>query len=515
MKMILLSGGSTLAREAKDTSGPSPPNGGGISPLGNMFSFIEYLVQRGAYDLSAYVTLTYYRRVAPVFDAVDRIADEVAGIRPVIYDNTTEEFIETHPLLTLLNRPNPMQSGSEFMKAVAIYKLVTGNSYVTATGGMKRPPLELYTQVPTRVSITPDQIDGYAGTYSVASVNDSVKFNRVEMDGRFRYIDDDDMRELMHLRTFNPGDGIDTLYGMSKLTPVYYEIEQWINASIHNLSLLRNGATPSGVLSTEKNLTDDQYNRLNKEMEKYFMGPRNAGRPLIAEGGLEYSAMGMTNKDMDFDNLKKGIQDTLYSVLRIPLPMVSRAQMTLSNLDNSKYIFYDNAVLPMFNSVFDDLGDALMPRFKLDPMRYTLTYMPDEIPSLAARHMEETKNLNDMNKLTPNEVRARLGYGQVEGGDVLYQPSTNIPIGQDDDLSDEAATDEETQILNEDPPADDDEGGEDSGSSRKALAHFTKFMRKKVDAKGKRLYTDQKIATFAKKHGLLNLKKLKRKFKTP
>jgi HK97 family phage portal protein len=46
-------------------------------------------------------------------------------------------------------------------------------------------------------------------------------------------------------------------------------------------------------------MTAEQFQRLREELETGFQGARQAGRPLLLEGGLDWKALGLTPKDMD------------------------------------------------------------------------------------------------------------------------------------------------------------------------------------------------------------------------
>ena len=75
-------------------------------------------------------------------------------------------------------------------------------------------------------------------------------------------------------------------------------------ASAWNKALLDNAARPSGALVYSGPegavLSDTQFDRLKRELTDTYQGARNAGRPLLLEGGLDWKAMSLTPKDMDF-----------------------------------------------------------------------------------------------------------------------------------------------------------------------------------------------------------------------
>ena len=51
-------------------------------------------------------------------------------------------------------------------------------------------------------------------------------------------------------------------------------------------------------------MTAEQFERLKAELEASFQGTRNAGRPLLLEGGLDWKAMSLSPRDLDFMEAK-------------------------------------------------------------------------------------------------------------------------------------------------------------------------------------------------------------------
>ena len=70
------------------------------------------------------------------------------------------------------------------------------------------------------------------------------------------------------------------------------------------------------------NLSDDQFDRLKAELEDgLFRARRRAGRPLLLEGGLDWKAMGLTPKDMDFIEAKNAAGRDIALAFGVP-PML-------------------------------------------------------------------------------------------------------------------------------------------------------------------------------------------------
>jgi len=442
-------------------------------------SFINHLLNNNHFDLSAHMQLHLFKRTAPLFNAIDIITEEIGAIKPIIWDRVEEKPVRESAVLDLLNNPNPQTSGPEFLQQMASYFLITGNNFLLGTGGISRPPLELMNISPSRINPRPHAEDSFVGSYILNTSRTQITFTRVEENREFRFINSDD-KEMWQSKTFNPNQDFNSFFGLSKLMPIFFEIEQYNESSVHNLALLRNGATVKGILSTEGNLTDDQYARLEEELNNHHSGSENAGRPMITEGGLKWENMAESLKDMDFLNLRKDSRNSIFNTLRIPLPLVTPDKMTLSNMDSARVILYDNAVLPLYNRLLADLTSFLFPRFDIDTKRFALSFIEQDIPALAERFLANTERLAKIGAYSHNELRSELGKGEIENGDTVYIPLNLIPLGDDLDTSDQSPED-----------------------TAKQLEMFERFLKAKTDGNGDRIYSDAQIEDMAKEHGLI------------
>lgn len=380
--------------------------------------------------INARRAMQYYTSVAPIATAVGILAKEVASITPVLYNKKSEEFVYEGEVLSLLEHPNAVFSREAFMRALAGYFSLTGNAYVIATGTVTKPALELYLVKPDTIEIMPNREDGFPQTYRVNLSNGVATYTRQEVDGGFRYYNGSE-QELWHIKNFNPQYSTDNLYGASDLCGIYYEIEQYLNSNIHNLAMLRNGARPSGALTSKSNVSQDQVDRIRGELRNQHAGATNAGRMLFFEGGdFEFIDFVKSNRDMDYLNNKKDVAISIYNQLGIPLPLVSPEQMTLDNYGGAKLSLYDNRVLPLTSLLYNELTLFLMPRYKTKDL--VLDYDDGMIAALEPRRNDEITKKRESGVLTINEIRKLFGYETIGAeGDVLYQPMALVPVGTD------------------------------------------------------------------------------------
>ena len=85
-------------------------------------------------------------------------------------------------------------------------------------------------------------------------------------------------------------------------------------------------------------------------MEQSFQGARNAGRPLLLEGGLDWKAMSLSPRDMDFIELKHAAAREIALAMGVP-PMLLGipGDNTYANYQEANRSFWRQTVLPLAN----------------------------------------------------------------------------------------------------------------------------------------------------------------------
>ena len=288
---------------------------------------------------------------AIVYRCVRMIAEACASIPLGLYDGVTE--LEDHPLLDLLASPSPHQTGTDFLEAFIGYLLVSGNAYVEAValGGELR---ELYALRPDRMVVIPGP-NGWPEGYEYIAAGGIARFTQDVLP---------DVRPVLHMRLFHP---LDDHYGLSPIEAASTAIDIHNQASKWNKALLDNAARPSGALvyaAREGRLSPEQFERLKAELQDGFAGAKNAGRPLLLEGGLDWKPLSLSPKDMDFIEAKHAAAREIALALGVP-PMLLGipGDNTFSNYAEANRTFWRNTVIPLATRSARSLGDWLSPAY--------------------------------------------------------------------------------------------------------------------------------------------------------
>ncbi len=347
-----------------------------------------------------------YSKNAIVHRAVRLIAEGVGAVSYVLYEGAAE--LTAHPLLDLIARPNPRQDGASFLESIAAYLMLAGNAYLEAVGIAGETNVrELYALRPDRMKVVPGP-DGWPAAFEYTVNGASVRF-----DQRARR-----MPPILQLSMFNP---LDDYYGLSPLEAAAVAVDTHNAAAKWNKALLDNAARPSGALVYDGAdgavMSDAQFERLKKQLADDYQGAMNAGRPLLLEGGLDWKAMSLSPKDMDFMEAKHAAAREIALAFGVP-PMLLAipGDNTYSNYQEANRVFWRQTVLPLGGRIGAALTQWLAPGFGAG---LTLAVDTDRIEALSADRAALWDRVSKAAFLTVNEKRAATGYGAVQGGDVV------------------------------------------------------------------------------------------------
>jgi HK97 family phage portal protein len=345
---------------------------------------------------------------AIVHRAVKLVAENAASCVFLLYEGAAER--DRHPLLDLLTRPNPRQDGAAFFEALHAYLLLAGNAYVEAVtieGADGLQVRELYCLRPDRMRVVPGA-DGWAEAYEYTAAGRTVRFDQSAPP----------VPPILHLTAFHP---LDDHYGLAPLEAAAVAVDTHNAAARWNKSLLDNSARPSGALvyagPEGSLLSEGQFERLKRELEETYEGAANAGRPLLLEGGLDWKAMSLSPKDMDFLEAKHTAAREIALAFGVP-PMLLGipGDNTYSNYQEANRVFWRQTILPVAQRVGCALAQWLAPAFGAN---LRLSIDTDRIDALAADRAALWDRVTKASFLTVNEQREAVGYGPAAGGDHL------------------------------------------------------------------------------------------------
>lgn len=334
------------------------------------------------------------------FRAIKLVAEAAAALPLVLQDD--EQRFDTHPLLSLVTKPNPFQSRADLFEALYGQLLMNGNGYLEMVLGADGELAELHTLRSDRMNLVPGA-DGWPVAYEY---NVGGRKHRFDMTGGFR--------PICHIKNFHP---LDDHYGLSPLQAAANALDVHNSASRWSKALLDNAARPSGAIvyngaDGQGQMSPDQYDRLVHEMETHHQGARNAGRPMLLEGGLDWKPMGFSPSDMEFQKSKEAAAREVATAFGVPPMMLGiPGDATYANYQEANRAFYRLTVLPLAQRVTAALSGWLG-----EVTGETCAFIPDldSIPALAPERDSKWRRIGEASFLTDDEKRKLLGLPPLD-----------------------------------------------------------------------------------------------------
>ena len=323
------------------------------------------------------------------FRSVRLIAEAAAALPLACQD--CERRYETHPVLDLLRRPNPAQGMAELLEALYGQLLLTGDGYLEAVGE-EGLPAELHVLRSDRMSVVPDR-DGWPSGFEYAVGGRKVRFSA---------------EAVCHVRAFHPQDdhhGLSPMHAAAGAVDVHNAASRWSKA------LLDNAARPSGAIVHRSPdgalMTQEQFERLQGELEANHQGARNAGRPMLLEGGLDWKPMGFSPTDMEFRDVKAAAAREIATAFGVPPMMLGiPGDATYANYAEANRAFYRLTVLPLASRTLARASEFLS---GLAGEAVELRIDLDGVPALSAEREAQWRRVGEASFLTDAEKRSLLG----------------------------------------------------------------------------------------------------------
>lgn len=348
------------------------------------------------------------------YQAVNRVADAVASIEWEIWRGDAP--IEgAHPLKDLWSKPNPQQANGEFLRSLIGFLLLSGNGYIEAAEGTRGRPQELYALRSDRMRVIPNA-EGLVEQFEYRHNSQRVRWPVDPVTGK---------GPILHLKMFHP---LDDYYGMSPIEAGAFAVDQHNEAMKWMQALLQNSARPSGalVMDKETSIGDEQFARLQAQIEEQYAGATNAGRPMLLENGLDWKQMSLSPSDMSILETKFSSARDVALAFGVPPQLLGiPGDATYSNYKEARLAFYEDTVIPLLGHLLGTFNPWLEEPFG---GAYIMPNL-DSIPAIADKRQDKWAMIDKSRELTINERREAKGYPPLE--QVVPGENGNRLIGPD------------------------------------------------------------------------------------
>lgn len=304
-----------------------------------------------------------------------------------------------HPVTRLLTKPSPKMNGVSLREALMVSALLRGNAYAFITARDRH-------EYPTRLDfVLPENVSLWEG-------DDDIFYSILGNSARIP------SRDVVHIK----GLSVNGLLGLSPIRHHARLLELANNSVEFARSFYRNGCRTTGVFKNPTELSEEAWKRLYKQLSDNYFGARNAGKPLLLEGGLDYSSITIPPEDAQFIATRLQSIDEIATIFGVPPHMVGDlSHSTYSNNEQQNLEFYNVTLSPWITKVEEELNDKLF----LESEKGRLYVDIDARGLLRADTASRTnyyRQMYNIGAMSPNEIRAAEDLDAYEGGDTFFRP---------------------------------------------------------------------------------------------
>lgn len=215
-----------------------------------------------------------------------------------------------HPAVDLFANPNPFHSRSEFVELAQLWVELAAECVILVEwlGAM---PVRMWPMDPSK--FTPN-------TAGIIGVPAGKKF----LTG-WTYTADDgtqiplSVKEILQIKLPNPKD---PYRGAGAVQPSLTDMDSGKYSAEWNRMFFLNGASPDGVVQIEDGFSDDEHREFVDRWRESHQGIGNAHRVAVLENGAVWVPNQMTQRDMQFHELRAQSSDFTRKAFRFPKTML-------------------------------------------------------------------------------------------------------------------------------------------------------------------------------------------------
>jgi len=355
-------------------------------------------------------------QLSTVFACVRLISETVGTLPCVVYRRERDQGkrpVPDYPLFRLLHdSPSDEFTSVEYFERMAADLCLWGNHF----SEIKR--------------------DSMGGVVALYGLNPALMEAGRTTDGRIRYYYADPYgpwreipeEDMLHVRGFAKTN--DDIFGLSPISCARISLDIASSTDAVAANTYRNGMRPTGVVSTERILTDEQREQERRWIAKMAGGVKNAGGVMVFEGGYKYQQISINPVDAQMLGNRSFNVEDICRWFRVPPHMVGHTEKTTSwgtGIEQQTQGFATYTLRPYLARIESAMQKKLIPL--LDQRKYVIEFNLEGLlraDSAGRANFYSTALQNGW--MSRNDVRAKENMGKIEGGDIYTVQSNMLPL---------------------------------------------------------------------------------------
>ena len=348
--------------------------------------------------------LELYGEVGWLFGAISLIANSVAAVEWSAYQELKRgetKDLDDHPILDLLDHPNPFQTKYQFMLLLQTYLGLIGEAFIVLNFSRLRIPGEMWLAPPGNMNIMPSP-EKYISHYEYKRGPTTLRL---------------EIPEVIHIMDPNPAN---PYRGTGAARAISTDIDAEYYASRYQQRLFYNDATPGLIMEFPDMPPKEERENIRTEFLETHQGWRNARRPAFLWGGAKANTIALAPKDMEYSNLRNATKKIILGAFHIPDSLIGASEVgSRARAEADEYIFGKYTIAPALMRIREALNEGLCSFFD---KTLKLKFSDVVVTDIAQERLNIREDFR-AGLITREEARTAIGFdAEPEKGETFLLP---------------------------------------------------------------------------------------------
>jgi HK97 family phage portal protein len=228
-----------------------------------------------------------------------------------------------------------------------------------------------------------------------------------------------------------PGMSFDGIVGLSPIEYMSTSIALGLSYEQFGVNFYRNGANSSGVFTFPNELSDTAYDRLKKDLAKNYQGLANTGKPILLEGGGNFTQLTIKPADAELLGNKKFQIEDVARCYRMPMHLIQElSRSTNNNIEHQSLEFVMYTMLPWFKRYEENANMQLLTAAERKAGYYLEIKVDALLRGDAKSRAEAYAVGRQWGWLSVNDIRRLENLPPLANGNIYLQPLNFVEAGQ-------------------------------------------------------------------------------------
>lgn len=336
-----------------------------------------------------------------VWAAIRLLSESVSTLPVSVYrkeKNGDKTELTEDPVCYLLKyRPNTYQNKITFLEKIMTDLLVDGNSYVLIVRNRMGRPVELL----------PLDYDNVTVFFRDNRLYYAVDSETLE-EGSY------DSEDILHFKLITDSDGIS---GLSPIEQCKNAIEWGRDLETYGKSFFENGAKLSGVLESDRSLSEEAIARLRNSFNDNYAKLKGANQTAVLEEGLKYKPIQISPDQAQWLASRKFSIEEICRIYNLPPHLLKDlSKSSFNNIEMQSQEFVSYTLMPYLTKIELEMNIKLFKRSEIGKK-----YVKFNVNSLLRGNVKDRadfyKTMINSGVMSINEVRSKEDFNSIPDGE--------------------------------------------------------------------------------------------------